>query len=68
MNSNNTVKAVLRLETVPTHSTKELKRDNILVNGRVAEAAAEVVMFLGLDHTSSFETLSQAVCEGTLRD
>lgn len=66
MSSNNAIRAILRLEAVPTHHTKELKRDNILVNSRVAEAVAEIVMFLGLNHTSSFETLSQAVSEGKI--
>jgi hypothetical protein len=63
-NSDNAVKAVLRLDAVPSCSIKELKQANIPVNSRVADAIAETVMFLGLDHTSTWETLSQAVSEG----
>lgn len=42
---------------------KCLKQANITISDRVAKAMAEIVMFLGLDHTSSRETLSRAVFE-----
>jgi hypothetical protein len=64
--SSDALKAVLRLEKLKTktaNSAKELKRDNIAISSRVAEAMAEIVLFLGLDHKSSLATLITCVTE-----
>jgi hypothetical protein len=64
--SSDALKAVLRLEKLKTKSAnqaKELKRDNIPISSRVAEAIAQIVLFLGLDHKSSLDTLITAVTE-----
>jgi hypothetical protein len=42
---------------------KDLKEDKIAIDSAVAEAMAQIVMFLGLDHNSSLETLTYAVSE-----
>ena len=50
--SSDALKAVLRLEKLKTKSAnqaKEFKRDNIPISSRVAEAIAQIVLFLGLD-------------------
>ena len=60
------MKAVLRLETLKAKSAdsaKFLKRDNIAISSRVAEAIAEIVLFLGLDHRSSLDHLITGVTE-----
>jgi len=64
--STDALKAVLRLETLKAksaHSAKCLKRDNIAISSRVAEAIAEIVLFLGLNHGSSLDHLITAVAE-----
>ena len=64
--SSDALKAVLRLEKLKTKSAnqaKEFKRDNIPISSRVAEAIAQIVLFLGLDHKSSLDTLITAVTE-----
>ena len=64
--SSDALKAVLRLEKLKTKSAnqaKEFKRDNIPISSRVAEAIAQIVLFLGLDHKSSLDTLITGVTE-----
>lgn len=64
--STDALKAVLRLEKLKTksaNSAKDFKRDNIRISSRVAEAIAQIVSFLGLDHKSSLEHLTTAVAE-----
>jgi hypothetical protein len=67
--SNKAVKRVLRLDKLAsakssaTEITKTLKQDNVRINGATAAAIAEIVIFLGLDHTSSIDMLSRAVHE-----
>jgi hypothetical protein len=64
-----TVARILRLEqlnaanTSATEITKGFKRGNIQIGSSVAAAIAEIVIFFGLDHTSSRATLSRAVFE-----
>ena len=63
------VKRVLKLDKLTsskssaTEITKTLKQDNIRIDGPTAAAIAKIVIFLGLDHTSSIDTLSRAVHE-----
>jgi hypothetical protein len=63
------VKRVLRLDqlavakTSATEIIKAFKAGDVKIGGRVAAAIAELVIFLGLDHTSSRDTLSRAVHE-----
>jgi hypothetical protein len=67
--SNRAVRRVLRLDKLAsakssaTEITKTLKQDNVRVDGPTAAAIAEIVIFLGLDHTSSIDMLSRAVHE-----
>ena len=41
----------------------DLKKDKIAIGSAVAEAMAQILMFLGFDHKSSLETLTYAVSE-----
>jgi hypothetical protein len=65
----NLVKRVLRLDqlavvqTSATEIVKAFKENDVRIGGRVAAAIAELVIFLGLDRTSSRDTLSRAVHE-----
>ena len=67
--SNKAVKRVLRIDKLTsakssaTEITKTLKQDNIRMDGPTAAAIAQIVIFLGLDHMSSTDTLSRAVHE-----
>jgi hypothetical protein len=67
--SNKTVERVLRLDQLSVAKTsackiiKLLKQGEVRIGGRVAAAIAELVIYLGLDHTSSKEKLSRAVFE-----
>jgi hypothetical protein len=66
---NRAVRRVLRLDKLAsakspaTEITKTLKQDNVRVDGPTATAIAEIVIFLGLDYTSSIDMLSRAVHE-----
>jgi hypothetical protein len=42
---------------------KELKADRLYIDAPVAEAIAQIVMFLGFDHHSSIESLVYAVTQ-----
>ena len=46
-----------------TEITKTLKQDNVRIDGPTAAAIAEIIIFLGLDHSSSIDMLSRAVHE-----
>jgi hypothetical protein len=67
--NHNLVKRLLRLDqlamvqTSATEIIKAFKENAIKIGGRVAAAIAELVIFLGLDHTSSRDMLSRAVHE-----
>lgn len=62
------VKRLLRLDKVIAKDkfdvvTRGLKRDRLKITDSVAAAIAELVMYFGLDHTSSKEMLSHLVYE-----
>ena len=66
---NRAVRRVLRLDKLAsakssaTEITKTLKQDNVRIDGPTAAAIAEIIIFLGLDHSSSIDMLSRAVHE-----
>ena len=66
---NRAVRRVLRLDKLvsanssATEITKALKQDNVRIDGPTAAAIAEIIIFLGLDHSSSIDMLSRAVHE-----
>lgn len=60
------LRAVLRLEKLKanaTHVARELKQDKLYVDSAIAEAIAQIVIFLGFDHESTIETLIYAVTQ-----
>jgi hypothetical protein len=64
--SSRALKAVLRLEKLKASAAnvaKELKQDKLYVDSAIAEAIAQIVMFLGFDHESSLEALIYAVTQ-----
>jgi hypothetical protein len=65
-NSSPTLSAVLRLEKLKVGTVKvakDLKEDKIAINSDVAQAIAQIAMFLGFDHKSSLEAPTYAVSE-----
>jgi hypothetical protein len=65
-NSGPTLSVVLRLEKLKVGTVKVAKylnEDKIAINSDVAQAIAQIVMFLGFDHRSSLEALTYAVSE-----
>jgi hypothetical protein len=65
-NSSPTLSAVLRLEKLKVGNVKvakDLKEDKIAINSDVAQAIAQIAMFLGFDHKSSLEAPTYAVSE-----
>jgi hypothetical protein len=65
-NSGPTLSAVLRLKKLKVGTVKvakDLKEDKIAINSDVAQAIAQIAMFLGFDHKSSLEAPTYAVSE-----
>lgn len=68
VNGNADVKRLMRLDQVASRAnldkiTRGLKRDQVRITDNMAVAIAELVMFFGLDHTSSRMTLAHLVYE-----
>lgn len=66
VNGNRDVKRLMRLDTIASRSkldeiSRTLKRDGVMITDSIVVAIAELVMFFGLDHTSSGESLSRLV-------
>lgn len=64
--SSRALRVVLRLEKLKASAAnvaKELKQDKLYVDSAIAEAMAQIVMFLGFDHESTIETLIYAVTQ-----
>lgn len=67
-NGNRDVKRLMRLDKIASRSklddlSRTLKRDCVEITDSIVVAIAELVMFFGLDHTSSGESLSRLVYE-----
>lgn len=64
--SSSALRRVLRLDQLAsvkssaTEIIKTLKQDDVKISRRVANVIAEIVLFHGLDHTSSREALARA--------
>lgn len=68
VNGNRDFKRLLRLDEIVSRSQldeifRTLKRDCVKITDGIAVAIAELVMFFGLDHSSSGESLSRIVYE-----
>jgi hypothetical protein len=68
VNGNSDVKRLVRLDKIASRSqldeiSRTLKRDCVKITDSIIVAIAELVMFFGLDHASSGESLSRLVYE-----
>lgn len=68
VNGNSDVKRLVRLDKIASRSrldeiSRTLKRDRVQITDGIVVAIAELVMFFGLDHASSGESLSRLVYE-----
>ena len=68
VNGNRDVKQLMRLDKIASRSkldeiSRTLKRDCVKITDSIVVAIAELVMFFGLGHTSSGESLSRLVYE-----